>query len=158
MGILQYPLTTTGFHGAKIIKSTAQTIVGSLGTVINFDSIYYDPDVMWSGALNSRLFIRIAGYYRVSAAWQFINATNAASAVQYGYIAKNGNSGDLLAISAVVPWDLSGAYGNINHCNGEAHLEVNDYMELVVYHNCATSKNILTSYEFSPTLTAELIS
>jgi hypothetical protein len=158
MGILQYPVVSTGFHGCRISRGTTQSINSSTPTVVFFDGIVYDPDTMWTAANASRIYIKFAGIYRINATWQFTNAAASANQIQYGYICKNGNSADILTISDVMPWEIVGSYGNTNHCNTDIHLEVGEFIELVVLHNTTGAKNLVVAFEYTPIMAATLLS
>jgi len=128
------------WHGARVIKTTTQSIASATQTTCTFDAEYYDTDGYHSNVTNNtRLTIPagLAGAYQVRGR---INFTTNATGPRYAIISLNG-TGSGNYDSYVVYQAVNGAETMID-VSTIISLSVGDYLELNAIQNSGTTLNL----------------
>jgi hypothetical protein len=122
-----YPFggSSNAFSGCQVAISVDQNVTGSTNNIVTFDVSNYDTNGYHSTTTNnSRLTAPAAGYYLVVANLRF----TAASVQAYAQIFVNGNALVTPSVNGG-----SGAYESGVSIAVETHLNLGDYVQLVVY-------------------------
>lgn len=134
--------------GARLIRSTNQSIPSQFAIAVQFSSTRYDTDNMFSGGQNTRLTLNTAGKYILSAhlKWDPMAALsearlrlNGATSIAQQTIANGNNKTVYMSLSTV----YSFAAG--------------DYVELMCFQDDTVARNILTESAAAIELAAQWI-
>lgn len=131
--------------GARVRRTTNQSINTSTSTAISFDSARYNNGTLWSASNPTRLTIPVAGKYLIGGCLQWQNAT---TGDRIAALSLNGSTGiasqagtGLIRINLFSVWDCA----------------ANDYIELVARQESGSSIDCLTVNNYSPELWAHRI-
>jgi len=137
------PFSPTGFDiGARVYRSTNQTIPNSTGIAISFDSERYDTDGIHSGS-STQLYCNTAGKYSIHGQIYWDN-----NATGYRQLAISLNGTTQIAIKR--DEGQVGSNPMIHQISTTWDLNVGDYVELVVNQTSGGNLNVLTASSFSP--------
>ena len=132
--------------GARVNRSTSQSIPNVVSTAISFNGSRYDTNQIWSAVSPTRLTCKTAGKYSIGGCFRFdANATG----FRYIEIKLNGSAQIAVIEGTGVTsiFSISSIYS----------LSVNDYVELSAFHNSGAALNILSLAAYSPEFYMQLL-
>lgn len=132
--------------GARIYKSTDQSISNNTTTAITFDTERWDTDSFHEGVTNpTRLTIPYTGYYVFGAGLEW--ATAATASRREIFIRMNGTT-------RLVDDEVGVAVGNTANprmnCASYYSFTAGDYIEMMVFQNSGGALNANASVNYSP--------
>ena len=132
--------------GARVNRSTSQSIPNGVSTAISFNGSRYDTNQIWSAVSPTRLTCKTAGKYSIGGCFRF--DANAAG-TRYIEIRLNGSAqiAVLEGTGVTSIFSISSIYS----------LSVNDYVELSAFHNSGAALNILSLVAYSPEFYMQLL-
>jgi len=136
---------STFFPGARVYRSTVQSIPNNTITAVSFDVVRFDTStpLMWSGANPTRLTCPSAGIYVVSGTVGF--AANATGNDREAFIRVNGSQ----LIASIADRNPS-AYVEQFTVSAIWRANTSDYFELCVRHDRGSSLDIVRAADYSP--------
>lgn len=138
----------TVFAGARLGRSSSQSIPDSTETAISFDTTRYDTMRMFDLAAPTRLTAPVSGKYSMGGS---VNFAAIGPGATLKYIALNVNG---IAV-AKEDWDAVASQTHI--LAAEYELVRGDYIELVVWQNSGGALSVATRSNYSPELWAHLL-
>ena len=132
--------------GARVNRSTSQSIPNAVNTAISFNGSRYDTNQIWSAVLPTRLTCKTAGKYSIGGCFRFdVNAAG----TRYIDLKFNGVSISVTeGTGATSIFSISSIYS----------LAVNDYVELNAFQNSGSALNIIVVAAYSPEFYMQLVS
>lgn len=128
---------------ARYMTDTAQTIPASAFTIVNFDTVDYDPVSAVTTGASWKFIAPIGGYYQVDAFTEITFAGAIASGKTfYMYIYIDG-----VAKAVIGHWhQLVGSVNSDAHMNGGdcIYLAKDSYLDIRVWHDMTTSGSLET--------------
>lgn len=136
----------SGGLGARVFRTTNQSILGGVATVLEFNAESYDFGDFHSVVSNtSRLTAPVSGFYSISGGFRWAdNATGIRGII----IFLNGSISLLVEYAA----DAANSSPKSNHASLEWFMNAGDYVELQAYQDItgAGALNVLSAGIFSP--------
>ena len=127
--------------GARVWRSTAQTITKGVSAPIVFDSIAYNDVGMWNVGSPTKLVIPIAGYYLLAGALKWtptnLDATTASQTILL-------NGATVLAVAIPSLFGVAPASAPTQTATTVHYLSTNDYVELWAFHNSSVDVDVAT--------------
>lgn len=133
-------------RGARVYRTTAQSLTTGIGAAITFDAERFDDDAYHSTVSNtSRLTIPRDGRYLVGGHLAFAgNATG----VRQGYLQVNG----ALPIASQLQAAATGGLETHLSLTSAYVFAANDYLELIAYQSSGGALNVVSTGAYSPEL------
>lgn len=133
--------------GARVIRTTTQSIANATLTPLSFDTVIYDTEAQgdlgacWSSEEPTKIYARRDGYYLAGGSWSLAAAQNTVASRQFVGVRLNG---------------ITYTAGNENHtianrdaavavATGMIWLSAGDYIEVIAYHDEGRSKNTVAA-------------
>jgi hypothetical protein len=133
-------LIKTPTKGARVRRSTTQSIPNAIQTALSFDEELSDDAGMYDGGQPTRLTAPADGWYSLNAAMYF-----GANANGHRYMWFRLNGTDTLEAANN---QAGSSEVNLN-VSGQVYLSAGDYIEVIAYQNSGTALNS-SSYSNSP--------
>jgi hypothetical protein len=127
--------------GARVWRSTAQSIPNGAWTPISFDTVRYDSGSTWVAANPTRLTCQVAGVYTITG--HLIYSPNTAGSQRNAAILLNGSIYLAQQAPAVSGYSAS-QYTRVS-VNTTYRLNVGDYVELQAWQDSGAAVSLLTS-------------
>lgn len=139
------------FSGAKVIRTTDQTISNNTATAISFDSEIFDTDNYHDNSTNpTRLTVPRAGYYRATAIVRMADGSNTTDF--YLTISKNGSQ-----LASVTSAKSTVFNDNRAELSAIFQLAAGDYLEAGVYQSAGGNRTVVHDAGEGPTFSIEMV-
>lgn len=135
-------------RGARVRRSTNQTIANATMTAVSFDTERWDTDAIWDSSQPTRLTCKTAGVYVITGHVRWDN--NTGGTYRLATIRLNGTT-EIARQTGVLS-----AYGEAS-VSTVYKLAVNDYVELCVYQDSGGDRTLETQEAWSPEFAMQLI-
>lgn len=130
--------------GARVSKSSDQTISNTTDTAVIFDTEVHDYGACWISSTGTRLTAPIKGVYSIGGNVQF--AAGGAATTRQVYVRVNGDSNKRACWEYVQGTNALERIG----CSTNYELDEGDYIELMVYQNSGGNLDINANNEAFP--------
>jgi len=132
--------------GARVNRSTSQSIPNVVSTAISFNGSRYDTNQIWSAVSPTRLTCKTAGKYSIGGCFRFdVNAAG----TRFIDLRLNGVS--ISVTEGTGPTSIFSISSIFS-------LAVNDYVELNAFQNSGSALNIIVVAAYSPEFYMQLVS
>lgn len=139
--------SAAAFSGARVYRTTNQSISNTTVAAIAFDAERYDTDSYHSTVSNtSRITIPTTGYYRVGATVAWTSSSSGMRLIALELNATTDIAQD--ARTSVNPG--AGSFQTRHTVSCDYYFTAGDYIELVVYQDSGGATNVLASGNYSP--------
>lgn len=132
--------------GARVNRSTSQSIPNGVSTAISFNGSRYDTNQIWSAVLPTRLTCKTAGKYLIGGCFRFEGNTV-------------GNRFLIILLNGASQIGAGESVGSSTISNASCvySLAVNDYVQMIAFQNSGQSLNILYEPLFTPEFYMQLL-
>ncbi len=132
------PYLWRGAVGARVIRTTTQSIPAGAATPLSFNSAIWNvPATVWVIGTPTRLTAPYSGYYRMGGGWSRAAAANPNASVHRVYLRANG-------ANYLVIQDVHTLAGNmvVVSCSVDGvYLSAGQYVEVLAYHSDPNPQN-----------------
>lgn len=128
----------TEARGCRVYRSTAQSINNATLTALSWDTEVHDSDTCWASGDATKLYAPLDGYYMAGGSAGFAAAQVTAAARLFLGVRANGTS----YLGSNENHTISGKDATVGVCTGMFWLAAGEYVEIVVYHDIGSAKNI----------------
>lgn len=136
----------------KVYNNANQSIANNAATVLAFNSEFYDTDTMHDPVTNnSRITIKTAGKYRVSANVNWNSNVTGRRALELKV------NGTTIIASTVINPQADGVYSTGMSVSTTRQFAVNDYIEVITTQGSGGALDVLYFAEYSPHFMAERV-
>lgn len=129
--------------GARVIRTTTQSIANATLTPLSFDTAIYDTEAQgdlgacWSAGDPTKIYAKRDGYYMAGGSWSLAAAQNTAASRQFIAIRLNGT----IYVGGNENHTVASKDSVIAVATGMFWMAAGDYIEAIVYHDEGGSKN-----------------